>query len=102
MDGKDVMFEVNVVLVKMKDFCECVILGEWKGYIGKVIIDVINIGIGGLDLGFYMVIEVLCLYKNYFIMYFVLNVDGIYIVEILKKVNLEIMFVLVVLKIFII
>lgn len=102
VDGKDVMLEVNVVLEKMKIFLEVIIFGEWKGYIGKVIIDVVNIGIGGFDFGLYMVIEVLCLYKNYLNMYFVFNVDGIYIVEVLKKVNLEIMLFLVVFKIFII
>lgn len=102
VNGEDVMFVVNVVLVKMKVFFECVIGGEWKGFTGKVIIDVVNIGIGGFDFGFYMVIEVLVFYKNYLIMYFVLNVDGIYMVEILKNVDFEIIFFLVVFKIFII
>lgn len=102
VDGKDVMLEVNVVLEKMKIFFEVIIFGSWKGYIGKLIIDVVNIGIGGFDFGFFMVIEVLCLYKNYFNMYFVFNVDGIYIVEVLKNVNLEMILFLVVFKIFII
>lgn len=47
VDGKDVMSEVNAVLAKMKDFCERIISGSWKGYTGKAITDVINIGIGG-------------------------------------------------------
>lgn len=49
VDGKDVMPEVNEVLAKMKSFCERVISGEWKGYTGKAITDVINIGIGGSE-----------------------------------------------------
>lgn len=102
VDGKDVMSEVNAVLEKMKIFLEAIIFGEWKGYIGKVIIDVVNIGIGGFDFGLYMVIEVLRSYKNYLNMYFVFNVDGIYIAEVLKKVNSEITLFLVVFKIFII
>lgn len=50
MDGKDVMPEVNKVLDKMKSFCQRVRSGDWKGYTGKAITDIINIGIGGSDL----------------------------------------------------
>lgn len=64
VDGKDVMPEVNAVLAKMKQFCERVIGGEWKGYTGKTITDVVNIGIGGSDLGPYMVTEALKPYKT--------------------------------------
>ncbi|HBB8841589.1 glucose-6-phosphate isomerase [Escherichia coli] len=89
VDGKDVMPEVNAVLEKMKTFSEAIISGEWKGYIGKAITDVVNIGIGGSDLGPYMVTEALRPYKNHLNMHFVSNVDGTHIAEVLKKVNPE-------------
>ena len=89
VDGKDVMPEVNAVLAKMSAFCDRVISGEWKGYTGKAISDVVNIGIGGSDLGPYMVTEALRPYKNHLNMHFVSNVDGTHIAETLKKVNPE-------------
>lgn len=89
VDGKDVMPEVNAVLEKMKTFSEAIISGEWKGYTGKAITDVVNIGIGGSDLGPYMVTEALRPYKNHLNMHFVSNVDGTHIAEVLKKVNTE-------------
>ncbi len=89
VDGKDVMPEVNAVLEKMKTFSEAIISGEWKGYTGKSITDVVNIGIGGSDLGPYMVTEALRPYKNHLNMHFVSNVDGTHIAEVLKKVNPE-------------
>lgn len=89
VDGKDVMPEVNAVLEKMKTFSEAIISGEWKGYTGKAITDVVNIGIGGSDLGPYMVTEALRPYKNHLNMHFVSNVDGTHIAEVLKKVNSE-------------
>lgn len=85
VDGKDVMPEVNAVLEKMKTFSEAIISGEWKGYTGKAITDVVNIGIGGSDLGPYMVTEALRPYKNHLNMHFVSNVDGTHIAEVLKK-----------------
>lgn len=89
VDGKDVMPEVNAVLEKMKTFSQAIISGEWKGYTGKAITDVVNIGIGGSDLGPYMVTEALRPYKNHLNMHFVSNVDGTHIAEVLKKVNPE-------------
>lgn len=89
VDGKDVMPEVNAVLEKMKTFSEAIISGEWKGYTGKAITDVVNIGIGGSDLGPYMVTEALRPYKNHLNMHFVSNFDGTHIAEVLKKVNPE-------------
>ncbi|WP_443091561.1 glucose-6-phosphate isomerase [Basfia succiniciproducens] len=89
VDGKDVMPEVNEVLAKMKAFSERVISGEWKGYTGKAITDVVNIGIGGSDLGPYMVTEALRPYKNHLNMHFVSNVDGTHIAEVFKKTNPE-------------
>ncbi|MEL4889522.1 glucose-6-phosphate isomerase [Pectobacterium betavasculorum] len=89
VDGKDVMPEVNAVLAKMKDFSERVIGGEWKGYTGKTITDVVKIGIGGSDLGPFMVTEALKPYKNHLNMHFVSNVDGTHIAETLKPLNPE-------------
>ncbi len=89
VDGKDVMPEVNAVLEKMKTFSTRIISGEWKGYTGKPITDVINIGIGGSDLGPFMVTEALRPYKNHLNMHFVSNVDGTHIAETLKKVSPE-------------
>ncbi len=87
VDGKDVMPEVNAVLAKMKHFCERVIGGEWKGYTGKPITDVVNIGIGGSDLGPYMVTEALRPFKNHLRMHFVSNVDGTHIAETVKHLD---------------
>jgi len=89
VDGKDVMPDVNRVLDQMKSFSEAIISGSWKGYTGKAITDVVNIGIGGSDLGPVMVTEALKAYKNHLNMHFVSNVDGTHIVETLKKVNPE-------------
>lgn len=100
VDGKDVMPDVNAVLAKMKTFCARVISGEWKGYTSKAITDVINIGIGGSDLGPYMVTEALRPYKNHLTMHFVSNVDGTHLAETLKKVNPETTLILVASKTF--
>jgi len=87
--GEDVMPAVNAVLDKMKDFSEKVISGAWKGYSDQAITDVVNIGIGGSDLGPVMVTEALKPYKNHLNLHFVSNVDGTHIAEVLKKVNPE-------------
>jgi glucose-6-phosphate isomerase len=89
VDGKDVMPDVNRVLEHMKEFSEAIISGSWKGYTGKPITDVVNIGIGGSDLGPVMVTEALKAYKNHLNMHFVSNVDGTHIVETLKGLNPE-------------
>jgi glucose-6-phosphate isomerase len=83
------MTEVNAVLSQMKEFSEKVISGNWKGYTGKPITDIVNIGIGGSDLGPLMVTEALRPYKNHLNLHFVSNVDGTHIAETLKKVNPE-------------
>ncbi|MEP6748953.1 MAG: glucose-6-phosphate isomerase [Bacteroidota bacterium] len=89
-DGKDVMPEVLGVLAQMKSFCERIHSGEWKGYTGKPIRYIVNIGIGGSDLGPVMVTEALKPYwKENIQPYFVSNVDASQIVETLKKVNPE-------------
>ena len=90
MDGADVMPGINAVLAQMKDFSEKLISGSWKGYTGKAITDIVNIGIGGSDLGPLMVTEALKPYKKQNITaHFVSNVDGTHIAETLKKVNPE-------------
>ncbi|TXY01966.1 glucose-6-phosphate isomerase [Vibrio mimicus] len=89
VNGEDVMPAVNAVLAKMKAFSERVIGGDWKGFTGKAITDVVNIGIGGSDLGPYMVTEALVPYKNHLAMHFVSNVDGTHMAETLKKVDPE-------------
>ncbi|MDO6500810.1 glucose-6-phosphate isomerase [Photobacterium sanguinicancri] len=89
VDGQDVMPGVNAVLDKMQAFTARIVDGEWKGYTGKEITDVVNIGIGGSDLGPYMVAEALAPYKTRLNMHFVSNVDGTHIAETLKGLNPE-------------
>ncbi|XP_029379700.1 glucose-6-phosphate isomerase a isoform X2 [Echeneis naucrates] len=90
VDGKDVMPEVNRVLDKMKAFCHKVRSGEWKGFSGKSITDVVNIGIGGSDLGPLMVTEALKPYSaggpN---VWFVSNIDGTHMAKTLAQLNAE-------------
>ncbi len=88
-DGKDVMPEIKGVLERMKDFSGRVISGEWKGFTGKEITDVVNIGIGGSDLGPVMVTEGLKAYKTRLNMHFVSNVDATQIAETLKELDPE-------------
>nr|CAF05819.1 glucose-6-phosphate isomerase [Leishmania infantum]CAF05829.1 glucose-6-phosphate isomerase [Leishmania infantum]CAF05830.1 glucose-6-phosphate isomerase [Leishmania infantum] len=90
VDGKDVMTDVNNVLAQMKDFTEKVRSGEWKGQTGKSISNIVNIGIGGSDLGPVMVTEALKPFsKRDMHCFFVSNVDGTHMAEVLKQVNLE-------------
>lgn len=89
VDGEDVMPGINRVLDQMKDFSEKIISGEWKGYSGKAITDIVNIGIGGSDLGPLMVTEALKSYKTHLNLHFVSNVDGTHIAEALKDLNPE-------------
>jgi glucose-6-phosphate isomerase len=90
VDGQDVMPEINAVLEQMKRFSARIISGEWKGYTGKRISDIVNIGIGGSDLGPVMVTECLKPYaKESLSVHFVSNVDGTHIVETLKHLDPE-------------
>lgn len=90
VDGEDIMPAVNAALDKMGAFSNKVISGEWKGYTGKAIKDIVNIGIGGSDLGPVMVTEALKPYqKDNIKLHFVSNVDGTHIVETLKNVDPE-------------
>ncbi|KGE14871.1 glucose-6-phosphate isomerase [Sphingobacterium deserti] len=89
VDGEDVMPKVNAVLAHMKDFTNRILSGSWKGFTGKEITDVVNIGIGGSDLGPVMVTEALKSYKTRLNLHFVSNVDGTHIAETLKGLNPE-------------
>jgi glucose-6-phosphate isomerase len=90
LDGADVMPEIKKVLQHMRTFCEKIHQGEWKGFTGKKIKHIVNIGIGGSDLGPVMATEAL---RPYWVegiqVHFVSNVDGTHIVETLKKVDVE-------------
>lgn len=88
-EGADVMPGVKKVLAQMKDFSEKIISGSWKGYSGKEITDVVNVGIGGSDLGPLMVCEALKPYKTRINNHFVSNIDGTHMSETLKKVDPE-------------
>ena len=90
VDGDDVMPDVNRVLAKMRDFTEAVRSGRWKGHTGKPITDVVNIGIGGSDLGPVMVTEALRPYwKEGLRVHFVSNVDGTHLAETLRGLDPE-------------
>ena len=90
VDGKDVMPEVNEVLSKLEPFVNSVRSGDWKGFTGKKITDVVNLGIGGSDLGPVMVTEALKPYtKRDLKVHFVSNVDGTHIAETLRDLNAE-------------
>ena len=90
VDGRDVMPEVNAVLDKMKAFCAKIRSGEWLGYSGQPITDIVNIGIGGSDLGPVMVTEALKPYARPNLkVHFVSNVDGTQVMETLRGLNAE-------------
>lgn len=88
-DGEDVMPDVNRALEQMKQFSTRLMDGSWKGFTGKSITDIVNIGIGGSDLGPYMVTEALRPYWKNIQPHFVSNVDGTHMVETLRKLNPE-------------
>mgnify|MGYP001442379583 FL=1 len=89
VDGKNVMPEIFAVKEKMKAFTNTIVDGKRKGYTNKPFTDVVNIGIGGSDLGPAMVVESLQFYKNHLTTHFVSNVDGDHVNEVLKKLNPE-------------
>lgn len=89
VDGKDVTPEVHSVLQHMKEFSEEVRSGKWKGYTGKKITDVVNIGIGGSDLGPVMVSAALKHYSSELEVHYVSNIDGTHIAETLAGLNPE-------------
>lgn len=90
VDGQNVMPKVNETLAQMQRFCQGVRDGTWKGYTGKPITDIINIGIGGSDLGPVMVTEALKPYgRAGMTMHFVSNIDGTHLLETIKRLNPE-------------
>ena len=89
VDGVNIMPEVFSVKNKIKNFSNEVISGERKGFSGKQFTDIVNIGIGGSDLGPAMIVEALQFYKNHLNVHFVSNVDGDHVNEIIKKLNPE-------------
>lgn len=86
VDGKDVMPDIRAVLQHMREFSDEILSGSWKGYTGKKITDVVNIGIGGSDLGPLMVTEALKPYSKGLTSHFVSNIDGTHMAETLRKV----------------
>ncbi len=89
IDGVNIRHEISETLHKMKLFSESISSGTHKGFTGKAITDVVNIGIGGSDLGPDMVVEALQFYKNHLNTHFVSNIDGDHVQEVLKKLNPE-------------
>ncbi|SDS46222.1 glucose-6-phosphate isomerase [Polaribacter sp. KT25b] len=89
VDGKNIKPQIQAALRKIKSFSNKVISGKWKGYTGKSITDIVNIGIGGSDLGPDMIVESLQFYKNQLTTHFVSNVDGDHVSEVMKKLNPE-------------
>ena len=89
VDGSNVLTEINEVKSKIKSFTNEVTLGKRTGYTGKNFTDVVNIGIGGSDLGPVMAVEALQFYKNHLNVHFVSNIDGDHVNEIIKKLNPE-------------
>lgn len=89
VDGLDIIPEVQAVKAKIRSFCNKVIQGEHKGYTGKTIKNVVNIGIGGSDLGPAMVTEALAYYKNHLNVQFVSNVEGDHVREVIKTLDPE-------------
>ncbi len=90
LDGQQVGGDVREVLEQMRRFCQTILSGEWKGYSGKAITDIVNIGIGGSDLGPYMVTETLKPFAGGGVgVHFVSNIDGTHIAETLKKLHAD-------------
>jgi len=89
IDGKNIIPEIHQVKQKIKSFTEDIVSGSRKGYTGKTFTDIVNIGIGGSDLGPAMVVDALQFYKNHLTTHFVSNIDGDHVNEVIKKLNPE-------------
>ena len=89
IDGENIKPQIQSALKSIEIFCDEVISGKWKGFTGKEITDVVNIGIGGSDLGPDMVVEALQYYKNRLTTHFVSNIDGDHVSETIRKLNPE-------------
>lgn len=88
-DFKNLKPEIKATLSQMEHFSEAIISGKWKGHTGKSITDVVNIGIGGSDLGPAMVTEALSFYKNHLKVHYISNIDGDHVMETLKQLDRE-------------
>lgn len=100
VEGKNVISEINQVKNKIEKFSNAVISGNKKGHTNQSFTDVVNIGIGGSDLGPAMVVEALQYYKNHLNVHFISNIDGDHVQELLKKINPETTLFIVVSKTF--
>jgi len=100
INGKNIKPEIQKTLRKIRAFSNKVISGDWKGYTGKKITDIVNIGIGGSDLGPDMIVEALQFYKNRLNTHFVSNIDGDHVSEIIKNLDPETTLFIVVSKTF--
>jgi glucose-6-phosphate isomerase len=89
VDGEDISPKIDAVKQQMFEFADRVITGKWKGHTGKQIEHIVNIGIGGSDLGPAMVTEALEFYSNHLELTFVSNVEGDHVEEVIKKLNPE-------------
>lgn len=89
VDGQNIFNEIAEVKAQMKAFSQSIISGAHKGFTGKAITDVVNIGIGGSDLGPAMVVEALQYYKNHLKLHFISNIDGDHVQELLQTINPE-------------
>jgi len=100
VDGKNVITDIRQTEAKIKAFSEKVINGQWHGYTGKPITDVVNIGIGGSDLGPKMVVKALSDYRNHLNLHFLSNIDPFELDNLLKEIDLETTLFLIVSKSF--
>ena len=100
VDGKPIFSEITNARQQIAQFCDKIISGNWKGYTGKPISDIVNIGIGGSDLGPQMVVEALDFYKNHLNVHFISNIDGDAVFKTLKTLNPETTLFIVVSKTF--
>ncbi|QKX04559.1 glucose-6-phosphate isomerase [Aquimarina sp. TRL1] len=89
VDGKNITQEIKKVKSQIKEFTEAIISGKNTGYSGKAFTDIVNIGIGGSDLGPHMITEALAFYQNHLTSHFISNVDGDHVQQTLKKLNPE-------------
>ena len=89
VDGENIIIQIREVKAQMKAFSNDIINGTKRGYTGKAFTDVVNIGIGGSDLGPAMVVEALKFYKNHLKVHFVSNVDGDHVQEVIRELNPE-------------
>ncbi len=89
VDGKNILPEIEAVKAKLKSFTDSVVSGQAVGFTGKAFTDVVNIGIGGSDLGPSMVVDALGFYRNHLRVHFISNVDGDHVFQTLKDLNPE-------------